>query len=93
MKLLNKNFMLKQVGNEYMIIPVSNNNVNFSKIFNTNEVGAFIFNNLKDHSKEEVLELLDPDLHKLVLNKKNSNIIAGRSRGGRVEQAVFRRGR
>ena len=58
MKLLSKNFMLKQVGNEYMIIPVSNNNVNFSKIFNTNEVGAFIFNNLKDHSKEEVLELL-----------------------------------
>ena len=30
------------------------------------------------------LELLDPDLHKLVLNKKNSNIIAGRSRGGLV---------
>ena len=58
MKLLNKNFMLKQVGNEYMIIPVSNNNVNFSKIFNTNEVGAFIFNNLKNHSVEEVLELL-----------------------------------
>ena len=58
MKLLNKNFMLKQVGNEYMIIPVSNNNVNFSKIFNTNEVGAFIFNTLKDYSKEEVLELL-----------------------------------
>ncbi|MCR5646784.1 MAG: PqqD family protein [Acholeplasmatales bacterium] len=50
--------MLKQVGNEYMIIPVSNCNVNFSKIFNTNEVGAFIFNNLKDHTKEEVLDLL-----------------------------------
>ena len=58
MKLLSKNFMLKQVGNEYMIIPVSNNNVNFSKIFNTNEVGAFIFNNLKYHNKDEVLELL-----------------------------------
>ena len=58
MKLLSNNFMLKQVGNEYMIIPVSNSNVNFSKIFNTNEVGAFIFNNLKDHTKEEVLDLL-----------------------------------
>ena len=68
MKLLNKNFMLKQVGNEYMIIPVSNNNVNFSKIFNTNEVGAFIFNNLKDHSKEEVLELL---VLRLLMNTEN----------------------
>ena len=58
MKLLSNNFMLKQVGNEYMIIPVSNSNVNFSKIYNTNEVGAFIFNNLKDHTKEEVLDLL-----------------------------------
>ena len=58
MKLISNNFMLKQVGNEYMIIPVSNSNVNFSKIFNTNEVGAFIFNNLKDHTKEEVLDLL-----------------------------------
>ncbi len=56
--MLSNNFMLKQVGNEYMIIPVSNSNVNFSKIFNTNEVGAFIFNNLKDHTKEEVLDLL-----------------------------------
>ena len=58
MKLLNKNFMLKQIGNEYMIIPVSNNNVNFSKIFNTNEVGAFIFTNLKDKTRDQVLELL-----------------------------------
>ena len=33
MKLLSNNFMLKQVGNEYMIIPVSNSNVNFSKIY------------------------------------------------------------
>ena len=69
--MLSKNFMLKQVGNEYMIIPVSNNNVNFSKIFNTNEVGAFIFNNLKDHSKDEVLELLakEYDAPKDVLSK------------------------
>lgn len=58
MKLLKNNYMVKKVGSEYMIIPVSNTNVNFSKIFNTNEVGAFIFENLKNHSKEEVLELL-----------------------------------
>ena len=57
--MLNNNFMLKKVGNEYMIIPTSNKNVNVSKIFNTNETGAFIFNNLKDNkSIDEILSLL-----------------------------------
>ena len=57
--MLNDNFMLKKVGNEYMIIPTSNKNVNVSKIFNTNESGAFIFNNLKDNkSIDEILSLL-----------------------------------
>lgn len=56
--MLSKNYMLKVIGDEYMIIPISNTDVNFSKIFNTNEVGAFIFNNLKDHNVDEVLELL-----------------------------------
>ena len=51
--------MLKNIGNEYMIIPTSNNNVNFSKIFNINETGAFIFNSLKEgKSKDEILELM-----------------------------------
>ena len=57
--MLNNNFMLKKVGNEYMIIPTSNKNVNISKIFNTNETGDFIFNNLKDNkSIDEILSLL-----------------------------------
>ncbi len=57
--MLNNNFMLKKVADEYMIIPTSDKNVNFSRIFNTNETGAFIFNNLKDNkSIEEILELL-----------------------------------
>ena len=57
--MLNNNFMLKKVGNEYMIIPTSKKNVNISKIFNTNERGAFIFNNLKDNkSIDEILSLL-----------------------------------
>ncbi len=51
--------MLKNIGDEYMIIPTSNNNVNFSKIFNINETGAFIFNNLKEgKTQSEVLELM-----------------------------------
>lgn len=56
---IKNDYMLKNVGNEYMIIPTSNKNVNVSKIFNTNETGAFIFNNLKDNkSLGEILDLL-----------------------------------
>ena len=56
---INNNFMLKKVAGEYMIIPTGNNNVNFSKIFNINETGAFIFENLKaGKNEEEVLELM-----------------------------------
>jgi len=56
---INNNFMLKKIGDEYMIIPTSNTNVNFSKIFNINETGAFIFNNLKNNkSKEEIINLM-----------------------------------
>ncbi len=56
---ISNNFILKSVAGEYMIIPTSNTNVNFSKIFNINETGAFIFSNLKEgKTKEEVLELM-----------------------------------
>jgi len=56
---ISNNFMLKAVAGEYMIIPTSNNNVNFSKIFNINETGAFIFNKLKEgKNRNEILELL-----------------------------------
>ena len=56
---IKNDYMLKNVGNEYMIIPTSNTNVNFSKIFNINETAAFIFKNLQEErSKEEILELM-----------------------------------
>ena len=56
---IKNDYMLKNVGNEYMIIPTSNTNVNFSKIFNINETAAFIFKNLQEErSKEEILEIL-----------------------------------
>ncbi len=59
---INNNFMLKKVAGEYMIIPTGNNNVNFSKIFNINETGAFIFEKLKDgKNKEDILELMSKE--------------------------------
>ena len=43
---INKGFLLKKVGNEYMIIPTNNNKVLMNKIFNINEVGADIYKTL-----------------------------------------------
>lgn len=40
---INKNFILKTVGEENMIIPLVGNTVDMSKVFNINETGAWIF--------------------------------------------------
>lgn len=45
---INKGFLLKKVGNEYMIIPTNNNKVLMNKIFNINEVGADIYKTLEN---------------------------------------------
>ena len=45
---INKGFLVKKVGNEYMIIPTNNNKVLMNKIFNINEVGADIYKSLEN---------------------------------------------
>ena len=45
---INKGFLLKKVGNEYMIIPTNNSKVLMNKIFNINEVGADIYKILEN---------------------------------------------
>ncbi len=45
---INKGFLLKKVGNEYMIIPTNNKKVLMNKIFNINEVGADIYKTLEN---------------------------------------------
>lgn len=45
---INKGFLLKKVGNEYMIIPTNNNKVLMNKIFNINVVGADIYKSLEN---------------------------------------------
>ena len=43
------NFLLKEIAGDYVIIPISNQNLDTTKIFNINETGAFIFKALKDN--------------------------------------------
>lgn len=58
---IKNNCIYKEVGNEYILIPLEGNNVNASKVFNLNEVGAFIYRKLKekddiDYVAEELTE-------------------------------------
>ena len=53
---ISKDYLLKKVGNEYMIIPLSDGNVNMSKVYTVNEVAADIYELLKEDSIEETIE-------------------------------------
>lgn len=52
---ISNNFMLKQLGDEYMIIPLSSTNVNVSRVLNINETGAFIFRCLESNDDIDVI--------------------------------------
>lgn len=52
---INKNFMLKQVGDSYMVIPVLNNNVSMSSIFDLNETGYFIYQKVEEGLNKEAI--------------------------------------
>ena len=46
---INQNYILKHVGKEYMIIPLSDGGVDFSKVYNVSSTGAFIYEQLKEN--------------------------------------------
>lgn len=50
---ISKNFILKHVGDEYMIIPLTGTGINMTKTFNINETGAFIYRGLEDGKNTE----------------------------------------
>ncbi len=56
---LKENSMLKKIGDRYVILPLSDHNIAVDVILYTNEVGAFIYDHLKDEiSKEDLLTLI-----------------------------------
>lgn len=46
---INGNFILKHVGHDYMIIPLSDGGVDFSKVYNVSSTGAYIYEQLKEN--------------------------------------------
>lgn len=56
---LNENFILKHVGKEYMIIPLIDGGVDFSKVYNVSSTGAYIYEQLGNHkTMEEIAEAM-----------------------------------
>lgn len=54
---IKNNHIFKEVGGEFMIIPLEGDNVNYSKVYNLNEVGAFIYTKIKE--KDDINYVLD----------------------------------
>ena len=82
---LNSDYSLELIDDEYVLIHSSADEVDFSKVITFNEVGAFIFNKIKegktkeeilddlvkeyDATKEEISKDLDEFLNDLIKNK------------------------
>lgn len=75
---MSNKFILKSIGKEHMIISISSGNMDCSNIFNINETGAYIYNQLKAGStKEEIVNsmLLLYDANKEDLSKDVDDFI------------------
>ncbi|MBD5391105.1 PqqD family protein [bacterium] len=56
---LNENFILKHVGKEYMIIPLIDGGVDFSKVYNVSSTGAYIYEQLGNNkTMEQIAEAM-----------------------------------
>ena len=54
---LNSEYSLQEIDGEYVLIHSNESEVDFSKVITFNEVGAFIFNKIKEgKSKDEILD-------------------------------------
>ena len=85
--MINNNFFIKKIDNNYMIIPLNNNNVDMTNIYIINEIGYLIYNMLKDNKSiddiknqiKEEYDILDDDIiindiKEFILELKKRNI-------------------
>lgn len=56
---LNKDFILREIAGEYILVPIGDTPLSFNGLITVNDVGAFIWNNIKKtSSEEEILKLI-----------------------------------
>ena len=84
---IKEGFMLKQVCEEFMVVPVGAASVDFKSVIRLNETGAFLWKLMaeKDCTEEELVEALlaeydvareiaANDVHRIVEQLRESNI-------------------
>ena len=56
---LKKEFILREIAGEYILVPTGETTLNFNGLITVNELGAFICNNIeKVNSEEDILKLI-----------------------------------
>lgn len=56
---LKKEFILREIAGEYILVPTGETTLNFNGLITVNELGAFIWNNIeKVNSEENILKLI-----------------------------------
>ena len=56
---LKKEFILREIAGEYILVPTGETTLNFNGLIKVNELGAFIWNNIeKVNSEEDILKLI-----------------------------------
>lgn len=75
---INENYILKTVGDNNMIIPLQDGGMDYSKVYNINKVGAFIFSALEngddfDTILDKMVKKYDADIE--VLKKDLTDFI------------------
>lgn len=56
---LKKEFILREIAGEYILVPTGETTLNFNGLITVNELGAFIWNNMeKVNSEEDILKLI-----------------------------------
>ena len=82
---ISKNFILKKVCDEAMIIPLVDGGMDMSKVFNINEIGVIIYEGLENNKtileiKNEIISEYDID-EETVLNDINDFIESLKQKG------------
>lgn len=82
---ISKNFILKKVCDEAMIIPLVDGGMDMSKVFNINEIGVIIYEGLENNKtieqiKNDIISEYDID-EKTVLNDINDFIAELKQKG------------
>lgn len=82
---VSKNFILKKVCDEAMIIPLVDGGMDMSKVFNINEIGVIIYEGLENNKtieqiKDDIISEYDID-EETVLNDINDFIAELKQKG------------